>query len=208
MGSSIGSFESFNQPDIPDSPGIYAFRAQILSPEQVGLIGNTNFDSDTLKNARTKLTARILTLDKLLSRRQYRGSIKELDKAHHLSHTLAADISELPTLNPSRIEARVHRIQDIVKLVRLLNAVTLALPPLYIGITIDQTLNARYRQHQSDYETNKLNCFGGRVLECGLTWGDLDYSALKLPTSLVDNECMVFAEHILHALGKPIFSNS
>ena len=134
----------------------------------------------------------------------------EHDKAQHLAKVFHLQIKEKITLEAEELSKRLDGINDqnIFQLVKLLNLVTLVLPPLYVGITVDQTLSTRYKQHRFDFETNRAGSFGGRITQTGIRWTDLDFSAICLPTSMMDSKNMRLAEYILHSLGKPLFSQS
>lgn len=203
-------FKSYDHTEIPNEPGIYAFRAVIATPACVGLIGNSGFDVDSLSTARKKILERLLEIDHWLSERQMTGKAMEHEKAQHLAKILHLQIEEKITLEEKELSKRLDKVDDqnIFQLVKLLNLVTLALPPLYVGITVDQTLSARYKQHRLDFETKRAGSFGGRITQTGIRWTDLDFSAICLSTSMMDSNNMRFAEYILHSLGKPLYSHS
>ena len=50
----LNTFTSYESTDIPNDPGIYSFRTKIVSPESVGLIGNSNFNVESLLRAQGK----------------------------------------------------------------------------------------------------------------------------------------------------------
>lgn len=203
-------FKSYDHTEIPDEPGIYAFRAKIVTPASVGLIGNSGFDIDSLLTARKMILKRLLMVDRLLSSREMTGEATERDKSPYLAKILHLEIEEKITLDADDLSMRLDKFEDmnVFQLVKPLNLTTLALPPLYVGITVDQTLSTRYKQHQSDFDANQKRRFGGRVSQAGIRWSDLDFSAICLPTSMMDRNSMEFTEYILHALGKPLFSYS
>ncbi len=204
----LNTFTSYELTDIPNDPGIYSFRTKIVSLESVGLIGNSNFNDESLLRAKEKVRERLINIDNLYASRRLIGKAQEPSKTSHLAKTLLLEIDEDSSLVSDDLNKKLSNVTDIYKLVKLLNILTLALPPLYVGITVDQTLAARYIQHQRDFDAKSKGCFGGRVAQSGIRWTDLDFSAIRLPTSIIDRSCMEFAEYILHALNKPLFSNS
>ena len=204
----VTDFVSYIEDDIPFSPGIYAFRVKIVTPLRVGLIGNSNFDPKSLELAREKIINRLEMVDNLLVMRKMKGLAREKNKALHLSKSLKVKISESIAVEKQTLEKRLSENLDTYKLLQLLELVTLALPPLYVGITVDQTLSARYQQHRRDFESSRSQSFGGRISALGIRWSDLNFSAVSLSPKFVDKDLLEFAEYVLHALGKPIFSQS
>ena len=75
-----------------------------------------------------------------------------------------------------------------------------------MGIALEQTLKERYEQHWYDVLNNKSNSFGGRVSKCGLLWDDLSYSAIEIPTGIVQKDLISVCEDLLQGFSKPIFS--
>lgn len=204
---SENTFAQYRSETLPDDPGVYAFRASIVSFEHIGLRGRGH-STGAINRAKQKLVARLGFFDEIFAGRVLNGSLVEENNPATIGVCYDATLSQSQSLDLSRISERVEAIDDFQKLVQLLNMLTLALPPLYIGITVDQTLKQRYRQHRRDFETKRQGCFGGRVAAVGLAWDDLDFSAITLPTGLAERQIVEFAESMLHAFTKPLFSTA
>ena len=154
----LNTFTSYESSDIPNDPGIYSFRTKIVSPESVGLIGNSNFNVESLLRAKEKVRERLINIDNLYATRRLIGKAQEPSKTSHLAKTLLLEIDEDTSLESDDLNKKLSNVTDIYKLVKLLNILTLALPPLYVGITVDQTLAARYIQHQRDFDAKSKGC--------------------------------------------------
>ena len=151
---------------------------------------------------------RLLMVDRLLSSREMTGEATERDKSPYLAKILHLEIEVKITLDADDLSMRLDKFEDmnVFQLMKLLNLTTLALPPLYVGITVDQTLSTRYKQHQSDFDANQKSALAVVFLKMVFVGQISIFSAICLPTSMIDRNSMEFAEYILHAFGKPLFS--
>ena len=77
---------------------------------------------------------------------------------------------------------------------------------MYVGIALDQTLKNRYNQHWNAFLNKKEGCLGGRISDSGLIWDDISYSAIEIPTGIIQKEMISICEDILQGFSKPLFS--
>ncbi|WP_175718790.1 hypothetical protein [Burkholderia anthina] len=79
--------------------------------------------------------------------------------------------------------------------------------PLYVGITVEQTLQQRYSQHYRDFNnSDELNVFGTRLRKSGIRWEDILFTCADLPLANVSSSGLLFLETQIHAMHPPLFS--
>lgn len=199
-------FQKYKSNDVPDSPGIYAFHLNPFSLQKLGLIGVSRFTKQEIDSAKRRLYRKILQASELIHFRELRGDISEGHKsvANRLELRLVG--STKSSFSQNWLEEKIEPIEDVLSLIRVLEVVSMVIPPLYVGIALDQTLSHRYDQHFRDYLQRSPKCFGGRLAAQGLDWEETTFTAIKLPIDVANSELVNLVEDIIHGLTKPIFS--
>jgi len=202
------TLKTYQEDEIPVEPGLYSFHLNMITMDKVGLIGNSNFNKEKLQVAKINLLNRLDRIDKILNSRLFSGKLVEKEKNYYNSVSYGLSATSNHGLIMDQLKLKIEAAEDIVRVVKLLNRMCIILPPLYVGITINQTLKKRYNQHKSNFFKNKNGSFGGRIAEANIRWDELIFSAVEIPTRLIDKEMLELCEDILHGLSKPIYSIS
>ncbi|MAY03703.1 MAG: hypothetical protein CMQ38_12090 [Gammaproteobacteria bacterium] len=198
------------KPDInslPESPGLYTFHLKIADLAILGLRGNADFTNGEINNAKLKLLKRINRLKKIYEVKNYKGKLSVGD-GDRVSEKYKLEAKTEISLKFEFLKNRLEFIDDISNLVKILNSLNFLMPPLYVGITVNQGLKTRYWQHKRNYEKNESGTFGSRLKSDGLLWSDLEFHTVIIPSSIMEKSTVQFCESLIHAFGRPIYSYS
>lgn len=189
---------------IPEAPGIYSFYFVIASRATLGLFGNKPFSDERLKKAKSSLTRRLTRFRDLTAKASMQGDLLETGRAPHLTTRIfLTGVTVLPVEEFGGIEAMGQG--EILSFIDSLEATSLLLQPIYIGITHSQTLRDRYQQHKNAYRSGRDgSTFGGRIAIAGIDWGDLVFQCRELHGAGKSN--LVQVERFLHSIAKPSLS--
>lgn len=199
-------FQFYEEDEIPDAPGLYAFGFRLADQQSLGIIGSVkNIEDEKLKKIKNKLKRRLEYANHIFSQRHLTGSIWE-DKSSTVRYSYDIEGKPRAPLNIDMLHALVDNADSPISIILMLEKLSMILPPLYVGITEGQTLRARYRQHYSNFIASEPGTFGGRLKGLKVQWGDITYKALDLPPSIINRESLRLCEAILLALSKPILS--
>ncbi|MBL7252030.1 hypothetical protein [Alloalcanivorax marinus] len=198
----------YGSPEIPESAGLYCFRLCLANPEVMGLIGPSHLrPADGQARLRARLLDRLNLADEVLSSRVLQGNLSE-DKGTHPATRFSVSAEQVQSLNLAAIREDLAAIGDPEALVHILERVSLALPPIYVGVTRDQTLRMRYEQHWHNYRSPVPGTFGARLRKLRLSWNDVTFHAIELPTALVSDRNIKLCEDLLLSLSKPVLSQA
>ena len=191
---------------IPKKQGLYAFFLDLISPAKIGLAGRGPFSEDTLCRARASLLARVERHFNVLSAIPLEGLIRDGLRQQHLQATylitatrhnqydFRSDICGLP-------------LEQIRPYSELLRSTVAYAQPIYVGLTFDQTLHVRYRQHMADHDAGaSKNTFGGRLKRLGIAWDDVTFTCLPTESESLTRQLLATAERYLHATAMPLLS--
>lgn len=192
--------------DIPELPGLYAFYVDLVGPGNCGLRSGDRVTSRNFDSIAANFDYRLKRLGKIFRQLELTGHIQEVDKLSSLKRSFSLRGNEnTPTLSEVKEIAK-----DPVELEAILLAskhATFFLPPIYVGITVDQTLKLRYEQHFAAYNNaDKTNVFGSRLKASGIMWNDLLFTCIKLPPAAVNLSALKFVEQQLHTINPPPLS--
>ena len=182
--------------------GVYAFHLRAIRRVSVGLTGREPFDDEQLAAAKRKcmlIADRILKLERL---HQYRGSLAEVGayEGHGAQLDLCANRAYTDYL--FRTIDAIHP-SDIPGFVRTAETLCTFLPPLYVGIALKQSVQARYDQHKSDFANRRPNTFGGRFASIGFAWNDVAFSFSPHTTLRMKDESIRRLENYIHFFLRP-----
>lgn len=201
-------FVQYESEDVPNKPGVYAFALEPISLANFGLVGAGPFELERLEKVKKRLVEKLLSWEELLSSREFVGRVVEPSKDNTNSMILNIQAAMQTSLRPQKLLDSIDSVSDPVKLMRLLEVISVAMPPLYVGVAIDQTLKQRYEQHWNNYLSKRSGCFGGRLREMRVEWSELSYYAVEIPTGFIEKNAINLCEEIVQALSKPILSNA
>ncbi|WP_157652672.1 hypothetical protein [Burkholderia ubonensis] len=194
--------------EIPESPGFYAFYLNVMTPQKVGLIGNRPALADERDVVGRNIVNRLGRVLKLFRNQKYKGMISTGQRGKHIVHRLVLDASEQA---PVEIFEDVEKLnaEDQLMYLRYASGLATFLHPIYVGITVEQTLKARYAQHRFDFDGVEKGAldFGSRVRASGFEWDDLVFSCIPFEGGGDPRRVLRLLEKQLQALARPVFSS-
>lgn len=138
--------------------------------------------------------------------RSYTGLLSERRKGRHVGQSIQiAGAARTDTLD-SITALTSHQLQTISEWTELW---TSFIPPLYVGITEDQTLRARLEQHQYNMENvtkESARTLGTRLRAYGLAWSDISVSWIAAGDRQ-ELQALRPLERLLHAITLPVLSH-
>jgi len=200
------NFKNFKHNEIPSSPGIYVFRLDLVSQSKLCLRGSTGHAEIEVVRAKKNLIKRIQLIDKVMSSRKFEGQISEIEKVTHNKIQIDLLGNSRRVFEGTDLIKKLEEVEQLISLIQILEIITKIIPPLYVGIALEQTLKDRYEQHWNNYLSKKENGFGGRLSKSGLGWDDLSYSAIEIPTGIIQKDLVEVCEDLFQGFSKPIFS--
>jgi hypothetical protein len=200
------TFTDSSSQRIPRRQGMYAFFLDLVSPAKIGLAGKGPWDEATLKLAKSSLLRRIekqmavvhsVDLAGLLVQPTKFGPLQtafSMNARKKSQFDVAAELKELSLSSVREYSAIIHDTATFAQ-------------PLYVGITYDQTLLERYRQHRASYFSPESDSgFGARIRELAVEWDDLIFSCRPINVPVVDGFALRTAERQLQSITHPICS--
>ena len=182
------------------SPGFYAFHLRALRAATVGLRGRGPFDHDVLTEARGNVLAILDRMLALAGAKTYQGDLHESHtyQRHGTVLRLTGGLAHTRYLH-STIERMA--LKDLPAFVASADALSTFLPPVYVGIVVEQTLLDRYGQHKLDHARKTPGTFGQRLAEHGFHWSDVLFSCA--PQARVGPSAIRALEDYLHYFSRP-----
>lgn len=202
----IQTFNLSSEGNIPKSQGIYAFFLNNISPGKVGLRGEGPYTDEQLEAARCSLISRVSSSMELFCTSNLSGSLVESDKAPHLR--MDYKVVANSNINLDTIE-RLKNIEltNIKDYIEACSFMPFFMPPIYVGITVEQTLYDRYFQHKSDYESSADRFkFGVRLRDKIVRWSDIMFICVEFDKGVGNKEILRTLEKHIHTISKPLFS--
>jgi len=180
----------------PDKPGVYA-----LIPRLPHLGAICAGGSSSLHAHRNAVEA-LQRLQRAMLARSFGGCLAEERKAGQLAHRIKLSgtplIEELPGTG---LEGETFE-----QLYGLLRTLLPLLPPLYIGLAEDQSLQERLHQHQRGILKDEgKNTFGARARALGFAWTDF-HAVWLAADNLAELKSLRVLEKLLHAIIHPPLS--
>lgn len=193
---------------IPTTPGIYAFYLRPLTPSSIGLLRPNPLSSDEAVKATSRMSGIMGRFFGVSRGDRAEGKIQDSSKASHLAMRFKVTLIEAPNLE------RLKRLPDRIPTTELREVLTLAgqvslfAQPVYVGITLTQTLQQRYRQHQRDFlaEPPNAGTFGGRLQTSSFGWQDVTFGCMPTQPETLSPASMDFLEKYFQAIARPAFS--
>lgn len=194
--------------DIPNLPGIYAFYLRAVSPGAVGLLELKPSSEAHAKRIRKRMAALVGKFLALSRTSHARGFVREIGRARHLTTSFEVSLQEQTTTDPITKLSMAIPEADLRAVLTLCGRISLFAQPIYVGITLDQTLNERYQQHRRDHSTEpaEMKTFGGRLQSQGFSWSDIVFGCMPTESRSLERNSMRFLEKYFQALTRPIFS--
>ena len=182
------------------TPGFYAFHLRALRSATVGLRGRGPFQHATLTRARRNILAILDRMLALARAKTYEGGLYEV----HTYHRHGTELRLTGGLaHTGYLRATVERmaLDDLPGFVSSVDALSTFLPPVYVGIVVEQTLLDRYQQHKSDHSRKTPGTFGQRLADHGFHWSDVVFSCA--PQARVGTTAIRALEDYLHYFSRP-----
>jgi hypothetical protein len=150
---------------VPQLPGVYRFAVRLPSDYELGLTDEEVDVERAIELLKTKLDR----LSGVLHTRKLAGSIVE-DKQSHIRHSFnivaQARVEQTPAALMDRVSKHIEGLDELRQTVQLIRSLVGELPPIYVGITVERTLQTRLREHM-DGRTRVLEA----LERCDLSWG-------------------------------------
>ena len=163
--------------DIPTSPGLYAFYLSFISRRSLGLFQGESSSESEIDNAKSILEKKFLRFLSLRKERRYQGKIRDASRHSHLSPSFSVGLDEY--FSDAPLKSLLAMSGEIfLSAVDMIEDTLLLQPPVYVGISVDQTLRDRCLQHRKDFDSSiDGGGFGARLKRMGFEWTDLVYVA-------------------------------
>ena len=199
----IDEYELFSA---PNTGGIYAFHLRLIRNASVGLTGAV--DSKLLDEAKERLKILVNWVSEVELSGAYHGHVAETGS--YESHGRRVDLSGVLATSHYLVQQIENlKSEDVPSFVRTLDALSTCFPPLYVGITLRQTLQDRYRQHKRDHESGpSTQTFGGRAASIRLAWDDLVFSCASQEALRLSDESIRALENYIQFLCRPRLGRS
>jgi len=181
------------------------FHLRALRRLTVGLNGRGPFTEAELETARKNCSTIIEKMQKLEESNGYEGGIRQfgLYERHGISISLSGQVSHSEYLR----SVLAHIVsEDIPHFVSNVELLCTALPPIYVGVTIDQTLQQRYSQHKRNHANQVSGTFGQRLARLGFEWSDVVFSCAPQPG--VSDAAIRAIESYLQFFARPSLGRS
>lgn len=193
--------------DIPELPGVYAFFVDILGPYTFGLRRGERVTPANWPKISEAIGHRFKNLRKLFREASYEGQIDETGKFGNVRSGLnIAAYAFIPEFLPEDIEklspTEANAYLSVAKKAQFF------LPPIYVGVTYEQTLRDRYRQHELNFSSKiSKNIFGSRFKDSGFVWDDLIFAYADLRADELVAAPLKFLESQIHLINPPVLSS-
>ena len=199
-------FSPNEETKIPQGPGIYAFFLRPFRASSFGVYDDYTMSEDELNWAAKKLKQKALSLERLFMSIEAEGDIRQALKVSHVAKSYRIRINETSAISDSRIN--FINTKNVAEILRFLDGSWHILPPVYIGITHNQTLRNRFLQHRLNFynKTQQGNLFGTRLAKSGFSWDDLVFGCQEQSPSDSIARDLHDLEDLLQLLTKPILS--
>ncbi len=163
--------------DIPKSPGVYAYYLSFISRRSLGLFQGASFTDSEIKSAKSILERKFLKFLTLRKERRYQGKVRDTSRYSHLSPSYEVELEE--TFSDAPLQSLLAMNNEFfLSAIDMIEGTLLLQPPVYVGISVDQTLRDRCLQHRKDFENSVDGAgFGARLKRMGFEWTDLVYVA-------------------------------
>lgn len=191
---------------IPRAQGLYAFYLDLVSPGKLGLNGRGPWSRQQLERAKDVLLLRVKKQIALLRSVRLSGEVRELEKRDHLA--LRVKILGEETWATSLLEELQALPVTLVKdYAGLLRQSAIMIQPVYVGITKEQSLYERYRQHRRDHlVSTDQSKFGVRLRNAGIDWDDLVFACIPFYRGQDQFQLLATLERHFQLLARPVLS--
>lgn len=201
------SFQSYEPDEVPEAPGVYCFRVRVISRSELGLLGAKRpLPIAETGRLRERILKKLVKVFDVLSSGELHGHLGE-EKDRKLAFAYQLTANSAVSMDKDYLRASLAAIDDVYELVLFMERLTALTPPLYVGMSVAQTLKQRYNQHWSNYNSSVSGTFGCRIRESGLEWEELQYSAIEAPAALPKKQSIELCEWLALSLAKPKLSN-
>lgn len=202
----IKTFTSIGAEEIPRTQGLYAFFLSNISPGKLGLRGGGPHTKEDLENARNNLLKRVSESVNLFQGATFRGGFVENKKLSHMQRRFVVDVEE--EANVDFIEyIKGIKHEDLFSYINVASLMPFFTPPIYVGITKNQTLYERYFQHKSDFESNlEKSSFGTRLKGSNVRWSDIVFTCIEFGVTEDNSFLLNILEKHLQSITRPVLS--
>jgi len=192
--------------DIPKSPGIYSFRLEALTLYELGIRPDSDFSSeDFMIKVRGKILDRIVKVETIMFSEELSGSVRNKDKSFTFNQFSEVKVIKRKYIVNS-LNDKLQKINNIKSFTQILSTLNNLLPPLYVGITYEQTLLERYTQHKRSLGSLKSSSLGERLGHLNIGWSEIGFYAKPISISNIDKSELELSEDIFQYLSNPILS--
>lgn len=206
MSRSFSVFTESDSDDIPAQPGLYAFFLDLVGPGNCGLRAGEHVTALNFTKIANNLDYRLRRLIPIFRQLELSGRVIECDKFGPLQR--AFDFTGTETSPPLRAVTEIAATpSELESILVAAKQTAFFLPPVYVGMTVDQTLGQRYRQHHAAYQNStELNVLGSRLRSAGIAWTDLLFACAPIGPRDASETALRFVEQQLHVIHPPVFS--
>lgn len=182
--------------------GIYAFHLRPIRRATMGLTGKEPFTEEELLHARRKYLIVLEQIIDFYRSTRLDGSIKEsgVYEAHGVQLSLEGHIEYTDYLHGI---ISVIAPDEILNFIRATEALATFLPPLYVGITLRQTIQERYQQHHNNFSFAKHGTFGGRLAKTNFEWSDIAFSCVAQSSLRLQDSTLKALETYIQYFTRP-----
>lgn len=187
--------------------GIYLFSLRFPSDLELGLKSDV-LTSEKYQMIAENLASFLTQRNKILYAQRYAGYVERTKTAHHLRGRLPLEgTSAYQTVTAEEILANFRKcdkdllVEDFRAVTFLFRQSAAYAPPLYVGITRNQSFRMRLMQHM-----NGQSGFANKLESLRISWSDLKLETLSVNLDLEMN--LSWAETIVQSMVQPALSDA
>ncbi len=199
------AYRSEDHEHIPDSAGVYAFFYNPFQRGKLGLYLDKTPSSLDIKVAKKTLRMKLEKYAELKSALSLTGSIKEVGafggSYKQYAGRFSAENLWLPGLEIDSLDSG-----EFLAYLSMAERAFAMFQPLYCGMTVDQGLRTRWKQHQRDFNSEDTSSFGGRLRELNFAWTDLVFVCVPIAMPGENSDSIKKFERHLMYLCEPTLS--
>lgn len=204
--SGILVFDHDHIDEIPRFPGVYGFFFRFPTLSDYGIFEDSKMDIASLRLLKAHVMADLDAMHDVLSLESYEASLSN-GRQRNLKKQYVGDVSRIPG-GTCRDLVECIEPTDLPFFLKLLSAVSLFSTPIYVGMTSEQTLHDRIRQHRENYERRSPSTFGGRLALARVPWERIRVATHAAPLRTHSKEALSAVEGLLHQFSSPLFGIS
>lgn len=200
------NYYSFDQSEnIPSEPGVYSFLYNPYDPRALNIYVTEEPSENTVERAKESLSNKLQIYRTAQQTMRLQMECQVRSASDRVFGKFAGSLQTDSSAREPDFDFGDN--QTFIDFLNLANSLSLLMQPLYCGITEEQTLRERYKQHRGDFDSKTPGTFGGRLANYQFNWEDLLFLPVPSMGLARHNEAVRLLETQLITFSNAIFSN-